>query len=162
MPESRFGRRNRHEDLCLFQAQPGRPPKPRFFYMVSVGFGWRFTTVTPSDIHAFHPGCVGVAFVLTLLGRRSFTLLLQFPFRGTCPSAATDHLSAAGAKNGLKAGRTGRNGSAETVRRSLPAPAADAGGLMCRLIPFFFSGLIDPDFLKDGSCSLFSRLDTRE
>ena len=25
-----------------------------------------------------------------------------------------------------------------------------------------FSGPIDPDFLKDGSCSLFSRLDTRE
>ena len=24
------------------------------------------------------------------------------------------------------------------------------------------SGIIDPDFLKDGSCSLFSRLDTRE
>ena len=25
-----------------------------------------------------------------------------------------------------------------------------------------FSGIIDPDFLKDGSCRLFSRLDTRE
>ena len=42
---------------------------------------------------------------------------------------------------------------------SLPPARITTGG--SQAFPGF-SGIIDPDFLKDGSCSLFSRLDTRE
>ena len=42
------------------------------------------------------------------------------------------------------------------ARAGAPAEAVRPG------LSRFFLGIIDPDFLKDGSCSLFSRLDTRE
>ena len=161
MPESRFWRRNRHEDCCLFQAQPGRPPKPRFFCMVSVGFGWRFTTVTPSDIHAFHPGCVGVAFVLSVLWKEVF----HPPFAVSISrdvSICCDRPPQRSRRKERAEGRTDRTKRLSGDGAVKPAcPCRGRGRTDVQAYPGF-SGPINPDFLKDGSCSLFSRLDTRE
>ena len=161
MPESRFWRRYRHEDWCLFQAQSGRPPKPRFLL-----HGKRRFWLAIYHSHPIRHTCVPPR-----LCRRCIRSLCPWKEVFHPPFAVSisrdvyiccDRPPQRSRRKERAEGRTDRTKRLSGDGAAKPAcPCRGRGRTDVQAYPGF-SGPIDPDFLNDGSCSLFSRLDTRE